>query len=70
VSACARQIGAVLGISVLVAVLGTPAPAEALDAFDEAWLLMSLAGLVAAGLSAGLGRVQAGTVAEPATATA
>jgi EmrB/QacA subfamily drug resistance transporter len=71
VSACARQIGAVLGISVLVAVLGTPAPDEALGAFDDAWLLMSLAGLAAAALSAGLGRVRAGgaTAAEPAAAT-
>ena len=47
VSATARQIGAVLGISVLIAVIGTPAPLEALGRFHEAWLLMAALGLAA-----------------------
>ena len=42
-SSCARQIGAVVGIAVLIAVIGTPSPAEAPAAFDEAWLLMAIA---------------------------
>ncbi len=50
-SSCARQIGAVVGIAVLIAVLGTPAPAEAPAVFDRAWLLMAAA-LAASGLVA------------------
>jgi EmrB/QacA subfamily drug resistance transporter len=34
----ARQIGAALGVAVLIAIIGTPAPAQALDAFREGWL--------------------------------
>ena len=33
----ARQIGAALGVALVVAILGTPSPAEAADAFDRAW---------------------------------
>jgi EmrB/QacA subfamily drug resistance transporter len=50
-SSCARQIGAVVGIAMLIAVIGTPAPGEAPAAFDEAWLLMAAA-LAASGLIA------------------
>jgi EmrB/QacA subfamily drug resistance transporter len=59
VSSCARQIGAVLGIAILVAVIGTPAPAQALGTFHDAWTLMALAALAAAALALGLGRVRA-----------
>jgi NTE family protein len=47
----------VLGIAVLVAVVGTPAPGAALGAFHDAWRLEALAGLAAGAL--GLGRVRA-----------
>jgi NTE family protein len=33
----ARQIGAALGVALVVAILGTPSPAEAAAAFDRAW---------------------------------
>jgi EmrB/QacA subfamily drug resistance transporter len=45
VNAAARQIGAVLGIAVLVAVLGTPRVSEAPSAFDDAWGVIALTGL-------------------------
>jgi len=59
VVACARQIGAVLGVSVLIAVVGTPAPGDALRAFQDAYGLMVAGGLAAALVALGLGRVRA-----------
>jgi MFS family permease len=32
-----RQIGAVLGVAILVAIVGTPAPNQAVDAFQHGW---------------------------------
>jgi CRP-like cAMP-binding protein len=34
----ARQVGAALGVALVVAILGTPSPLEAAGAFDRAWL--------------------------------
>jgi EmrB/QacA subfamily drug resistance transporter len=42
-----RQIGAALGIATWVAVHGTPAPGEVLDAFDRNFVLVGACGLVA-----------------------
>jgi EmrB/QacA subfamily drug resistance transporter len=58
-SACSRQIGAVLGIAGLVAVLGTPAPADALGTAHDAWLLMAIPALAAGVCAVALGRVRA-----------
>ena len=45
----ARQMGAVLGVALLVSILGTPAsPAAALDAFQNVWLMCAGAAFVAA----------------------
>ena len=69
-----RQVGAVLGVSVLIAVLGHPAPGGALDTFRHAWLLMTLTGAATAAIAVGLGRVRArdplAAADPPATPTA
>ena len=54
VSSCFRQIGAVVGIAGLVAVLGTPATRTPLPAFERAWLLMACTALGAALLASWL----------------
>jgi EmrB/QacA subfamily drug resistance transporter len=56
---CVRQIGAVLGIAILVAVLATATPADPIGPFHDAWHLIASAGLASAALALGLGRVRA-----------
>src|SRR5205823_4601290 len=56
---CIRQIGAVLGISTLIVLLGTPTPADALHLFHRAWALIALTGAIAAVAGVALGRVRA-----------
>jgi EmrB/QacA subfamily drug resistance transporter len=60
-----RQLGSALGVALLVAVLGTPSPADAVAAFDDAWTLMVGAGVVSGALFA-----LVGPVARPAGAAA
>ncbi len=59
ISNCFRQIGAVLGISTLIVVLGNPSPADPLNPYHRAWGLMALTGAVAAATGLALGRVRA-----------
>jgi EmrB/QacA subfamily drug resistance transporter len=59
ISATSRQIGAVLGIAVLVAVIGTPHPEDALATFHRAWVLMAIPSAAAGLLALALGRVRA-----------
>ena len=57
-SSVSRQLGAVLGVALLIAVVGTPQPAEAAAAFDRGWLF-SAACMVAVAVGAlALGRVE------------
>ena len=71
VSACMRQIGAVLGIAVLIAVLDHASPADPLGAFMDAYRLEGATALVAAGLALALGRVRVrAPIATPTTETA
>lgn len=67
VNQTARQMGAVLGVALLVAILGTPAsPDEALDGFRDAWLLTTVASLLSAAISSRQARLApAGAAAGP-----
>ncbi len=65
VSSTFRQLGAVLGVSGLIAVLGTPGAADAVAAFHRVWALVALTGALAAGTALALGRVRARNVDEP-----
>jgi len=56
---CFRQIGAALGISALIVVLGSPSRADPIADFDRAWALMALTGAVAGLTGFALGRVRA-----------
>jgi MFS family permease len=46
-----RQIASVLGVALVIALIGSPEPAEVLDAFDRVYLLMVVAALLTAVLS-------------------
>ncbi|HMD23240.1 MAG TPA: MFS transporter [Streptosporangiaceae bacterium] len=64
----ARQIGAALGVAIVVAVIGTPTPATAYAAFQHAWMFGAVC-LFAAGLGCVLvGPATAGQAPAPADA--
>ncbi|MDP9284539.1 MAG: DHA2 family efflux MFS transporter permease subunit [Actinomycetota bacterium] len=65
ISATSRQIGAVVGIASLIAILGTPRAGTALHSFHRAWLLMVATGVGAAVVALALGRVRARHVEVP-----
>ena len=53
----ARQIGAAIGVAILIAVLGTPTGAGVLDAFQRSWTLMAIASIGVAVAFVAMGRV-------------
>lgn len=55
VASTTRQVGTVLGVSLLIAILGTPSPGDVLAAFDRVWIFAALSGTVASALCLGLG---------------
>jgi EmrB/QacA subfamily drug resistance transporter len=57
---CLRQVGAVLGIAILVALLQNAAPTDPVGVFADAWTLMAGAGVLVALIAVALGRVRAG----------
>jgi EmrB/QacA subfamily drug resistance transporter len=70
VLACVRQIGAVLGIAILVAILEAAAPGDPVAGFTDAYTLMAVGGGLAAVLALVLGRVRAASAAHAAAAEA
>ena len=54
----ARQVGAALGVATVIAIIGTPGPLEAANAFDNAWTFAAVC-LALSGLgSLGVGRLR------------
>ncbi|HZC14764.1 MAG TPA: DHA2 family efflux MFS transporter permease subunit [Thermoleophilaceae bacterium] len=70
VLACVRQIGAVLGIAIVVAVLEAATPGDAIAGFTDAYTLMALAGGLTTALALILGRVRSAASAPEAAAEA
>jgi NTE family protein len=68
IASCFRQLGAVVGIAALLAVVSTAAPGDGVTAFRRAWSVVAASGLLAALISVALGRIRARDVATVETA--
>lgn len=65
VNSTARQVGAALGVALLVAIIGRPGPDSALDAFHRGFYFSAACSLACAAVALALGRVRVRTP-EPA----
>lgn len=54
----ARQLGAVLGVALLVAIVGTPAPSEVAGAFDRGWTFAAVCFAICAVGALAIGRIE------------
>jgi EmrB/QacA subfamily drug resistance transporter len=54
-----RQLGSALGVALLVAVLGTPSPADVVATFDDAWWMMVAAAFASAAAFTFVGSLKA-----------
>ncbi|GAC1436485.1 MAG: hypothetical protein NVSMB51_07950 [Solirubrobacteraceae bacterium] len=66
VSSCFRQIGAVLGIAILIAIVGVPNAAHPLAPFEKAWSLMALSAIASGICAARCAKRRPGETPEPA----
>lgn len=64
----ARQLGSAVGVAVLVAIIGTPAPGQTLDAIQRGWTFIVGTAVVACLLAITMGRIHA-PAAAPAAAS-
>ncbi|HET7902595.1 MAG TPA: DHA2 family efflux MFS transporter permease subunit, partial [Candidatus Nanopelagicales bacterium] len=64
VNSSARQIGAALGIAVLVVIIGTPSATTTVDVLRHGWVFSSICFVVTAVVALFLGRVRAATAEE------
>jgi EmrB/QacA subfamily drug resistance transporter len=60
-----RQVGAAIGVAVLIAILANPAPTELFDRLRDGWVFIAVAGFGTALAGLAIGRVVPGAAREP-----